>query len=84
MPVNDDAWAIWQECRTQWHVTSMGKTGLIYAEARQAANDLGIEYTIRNRRKIQALEHFDLKRQHESRQSNDHDDAGGQDGQAVS
>lgn len=38
----------------------MGVIGLDYAEVRQAAKDLGIEYGTRNKRKIKVIERIIL------------------------
>ncbi|MCP3943225.1 MAG: DUF1799 domain-containing protein [Desulfobacteraceae bacterium] len=54
--INFDAWAIWREIKTQWRAGGMGIIGLDYKEARQAARELGIKYSPRMRKKIQAME----------------------------
>lgn len=61
LKVNWDAWLIWQDVQTQWRAGGMGLIGLDYSEVRQSAKDLGIEYTMANKRKIQALERECLK-----------------------
>lgn len=61
MPENEDAFLVWQEIRTQWRAGPMGILGLDYAEARQAARELEIEWSIGLKRKIQALEGHTLR-----------------------
>ncbi len=56
MQENQDVMEIWQEVKTQWRGSGMGLIGLDYAEVRQAAADLGIEYGTRNKRKIKLIE----------------------------
>ena len=55
-PVNQDAWAVWQQVKTQWRATGFGVFGLDYNEVRRAFKDLDIPYNTRNRKKIQAME----------------------------
>lgn len=59
--VNQDAWLIWQDVKTQWRAGGMGLIGLDYSEVRHAAADLEIEYTRRNQQKIRAMEREILK-----------------------
>lgn len=61
MPENREAWAIWQEVKTQWRASGMGIIGLVYSEVRQAATELGIEYSPGMRRKIKVLERVSLE-----------------------
>lgn len=61
MPVNEEAWAMWQEVRTQWRAGPAGLIGLDYAEVRKAFEDFGIDYTRRNKRKMMLMEKLYLE-----------------------
>lgn len=39
----------------------MGLIGLVYSEVRKAASDIGVTYSLGNKRKIQAMEREILK-----------------------
>ena len=54
--INLDVWQVWQDVQTQWRAGAMGIIGLDYAEVRQAFDELGIDYTRRNKLKIMIME----------------------------
>ena len=60
-PINEEAWAIWEEVKTQWRGGGMGPIGLDYAEVRQAAQDLGIDLSPCMKRKIRTMERVILE-----------------------
>jgi hypothetical protein len=57
------------ESQTQWRVGVNGRTGVDYPAVRMVANVLGIEFSPRVLRGIQAIERFELKRQLEKQTS---------------
>ena len=58
-PVNGDVFDIWREVKTQFRV-GFGLVGLDYSEVRQWADDLQVELTACNWRKIKVLENWYL------------------------
>lgn len=60
--INIEAMEIWSEVQTQWRMGPSGMVGLDYAEARVASEELEVEWCLCIKRKIQALERFELER----------------------
>jgi len=59
--INQGVWHVWQEVQTQWRAGAMGIIGLDYAEVRNAFEELGIDYTRRNKLKIMLMERLFLE-----------------------
>lgn len=62
MDENAEAVEVWAEIQTQWRAGPAGIIGMDYAEARAAADEIGVEWGICLKRKIQALERTELSR----------------------
>ena len=67
MPENQEAWLLWQDVKTQLRVGGMGVVGLDYAEVRQSAMELDIQWARGIKRKMQAIEYELLKSQQEGK-----------------
>lgn len=57
-----EAMEVWAEVQTQWRAGPAGIIGLDYAEARSAADEIGVEWCICLKRKLQAMERWELTR----------------------
>lgn len=59
---NVEAVELWADVQTQWRAGPFGLIGLDYSEVRSAATELDIEWCLCIKRKIQAMERFEIKR----------------------
>lgn len=69
-PENTEAIEVWADVQTQWRVGPFGLVGIDYQAARIAAEELEVEWCLCLKRKIQAIERFEIKRARPKTNSN--------------